>query len=117
VNDEVRIVLVGAAKAAHDQMLAEILSDKRTSISSSKMMNWIAVDYFERFFKRRQKQLRKEHFNERKCFQEAMKIEDPAERRRALQEAARNLGVLGGAQRGRKKKAVSLSDNAAPETK
>lgn len=110
MNDEVRIVLVGAAKAAHDQMLAEILSDKRTSISSSKMMNWIAVDYFERFFKRRQKQLCKEHFNERKCFLEAMKIEDPEARRRALQEAAKSLGAATKAPRRQKKKTAAESD-------
>lgn len=103
-------MLVGAAKAAHDQMLAEILSDKRTSISSSKMMNWIAVDYFERFFKRRQKQLRKEHFNERKCFQEAMKIEDPEARRRALQEIAKSLGAAAKAPRRKKQKIASESD-------
>ena len=117
MSDELRIVLVGAAKAAHDQMLAEILSDKRTSISSSKMMNWIALDYFEHFFKRRKKHLCKEHLNDRKCFEEAMRIENPLERRRALQEAARSLGSLTGARPGRKKKADSPLDNAAPEKK
>lgn len=110
MSDELRIVLVGAAKAAHDQMLAEVLADGRTSISSSKMMNWIAEDYFQHFFQRRKRHLCKEHFNERKCFEAAMKIEDPIERRRALQEAAKSLGAATKAPRRRKQKIASESD-------
>lgn len=106
MSEEIRVVLVGAAKAAHDQMLAEILADRRTSISSSRLLNWIAVDYFEHFFKRRKKQLCKEHFNERKCLQEAMKLDDPEMRRKALQEA---VNILEATQTGPRKKKQNSS--------
>lgn len=104
--EEFRIVLSGRAKAAHDTMLAEILSDKRTSISSSRLINWIVVDYFEQLFRRRKKQLCKEHFNERKCLQEAMKIEDPEGRCRALQEAVKLLSSSTKASKPKKEKSV-----------
>lgn len=110
MSDELRIVLVGAAKAAHDKMLAEVLGDGRTSISSSKMMNWIVTDYFERSFANRKKQLCQEHLSERKWFEVAMKIEDPEERRRALQEIAKSLGAAIKAPRRRKKRNALESD-------
>jgi hypothetical protein len=91
MSGDVRIVLVGAAKAAHDRMLADVRSDGRTSINSSKLINWIVSDYFAHFFARRKKTLCKEHYNERKGFLAAMKIEDPAARRLALRELARSL--------------------------
>jgi hypothetical protein len=91
VSDELRIVLTGPAKEAHDKMLVEARNGK-TSINSSGLINWIVTDYFARYFERRKDALCKAHFNERKHLLEAMKIEDPEERRRALQEAARNLG-------------------------
>ena len=115
MSDELRIVLGGAAKAAHDQMLSEVLGDGRTSISSSKMMNWIVTDYFERCFPSRKKQLCQEHLSERKCFEAAMKIEDPAERRRALQDVAKSLGAATKAPRRRKKR--NALDGDAQESK
>lgn len=91
MSDDLRIVLVGPAKEAHDKMLEEARNGK-TSINSSRLINWIVADYFARYFKRRKDALCKAHFNERKHLLEALKIEDPEARRRALQEAARNLG-------------------------
>lgn len=85
--------MVDKAKAAHDQMLGEARADGKTTISSSKLINWIVVDYFEHFFPMRKKKLCQEHFNSRKCVLEAMKIGDPEEMRRALQEAVRTLGA------------------------
>jgi len=115
MSDGVRIVLFGAAKAAHDQMLAEALLDNRLSISSSKLMNWIAVDYFENFFKKRKRRLCKEHLNERKCFQEAMKIEDPGERRRALQDTLKALGAP--TMQPRRKRQKPFQEGNEPEMK
>jgi hypothetical protein len=92
MSEELRIVLVGAAKVAHDRMLEEVRSGM-TSINSSRLINWIVADYFARYFQKRKNALCKAHFNERKYLLEAMKIEDPEQRRRALQEAARNLGL------------------------
>lgn len=83
-------MLVGSAKEAHDRMLKEIRNEK-TSINSSRLINWIVADYFTRYFERRKDALCKAHFNERKRLLEAMKIEDPEVRRRALQEVARSL--------------------------
>ncbi len=103
-------MLAGAAKTAHDRMLEEILADKRTSISSSRLMNWIAADYFEHFFNRRKEVICREHINERKCLQEAMKVEDPNERRRALQEAIELLGISPKTPRGKKPKATERAD-------
>ena len=37
MSDELRVVLVGAAKAAHDQMLKDAKADGRTTINSSKL--------------------------------------------------------------------------------
>lgn len=91
MKDEVRIVLVSAAKAAHDRMLTEIKADGKTTINSSKMINWIVNDYFERFFQKRKNVICKAHFNERKCLQEALKIEDQAERFRALRELTKSF--------------------------
>ncbi len=92
MNDELRIVLVGAGKDAHDKMLEAARADGKTSLNSSRLINWIVTDYFARYFQKRKDALCKAHFNERKCLLEAMKIEDPEARRRALQEAARSLG-------------------------
>lgn len=113
MNNDVRIVLVGAAKAAHDQMLSEARADGKTSINSSKLINWIVSDYFERFFKSRKTRLCKAHFNSRKCVLEAMKIEDPEKRRRVLQEAVRNLGAVVKAPRQRKPMAEKTKTNDA----
>jgi hypothetical protein len=110
MSDGIRIVLVGRAKTAHDQMLAEIQADKRTSISPSKLINWIVTDYFERLFELRKGQLCHEHLNERKYVLEAMRIENPVERRRALQEAARVLNAASRPQRERRKKTSSPND-------
>ncbi len=90
MSDELRIVLTGAAKEAHDKMLDETRNGK-TSINSSRLINWIVADYFARYFHKRKEAICKAHFNARKHLLEAMKIEDPEKRRRALQEAARNL--------------------------
>ena len=90
MNDELRIVLIGAAKEAHDKMLAEARNGK-TSINSSRLINWIVTDYCARYFQKRKDALCRAHFNERKYLLEAMKIEDPERRRRALQEITRNL--------------------------
>ena len=117
MNDDVRIVLVGAAKAAHDQMLAEARADGKTTISSSKLINWIVSDYFDRFFSKRKQQLCKEHFNSRKCVLEAMKIEDPEARRCALQEAARALGALTKEARTKKSESKKIELSDAPDTK
>lgn len=84
-------MLTGPAKEAHDKMLEEARNGK-TSINSSRLINWIVADYFARYFLKRKEALCKAHFNERKHLLEAMKIEDPEQRRRAIQEAARNLG-------------------------
>lgn len=92
VNDELRIVLVGQGKEAHDRMLEATRADGKTSINSSRLINWIVADYLTRYFQKRKDALCKAHFNERKYLLEAMKIENPEERRRALQEAARSLG-------------------------
>ena len=83
---------MGRAKEAHDKMLNEVRSDGKTTINSSKLVNWIVSDYFENFFRRRRKALCKEHFNSRKCLLDAMKGDDPEKLKQALQEAARNLG-------------------------
>ena len=91
MSDELRIVLVGLGKEAHDQMLEAARADGKTTINSSKLINWIVADYFSRYFSKRKDALRKAHFNERKCLLEVMKIEDPEARRRALQETARSL--------------------------
>jgi len=98
MSDELRVVLVGAAKTAHDQMLEEARSGM-TSINSSQMINWIVADYFNRYYSKRKGALCQAHFNERRYILEAMKIEDPEQRRRALQEAARNLALKRPAQR------------------
>ena len=117
MNNDVRIVLVGAAKAAHDRMLADVRADGKTSINSSKLINWIVADYFARFFQRRKEKLCKEHFNERKGVLDAMKIEDPVERRRALQAVAKNLAAANSGRHKRKSKVNGLIDSAAPELK
>lgn len=91
VNDELRIVLVGSGKEAHDRMLEAARADGKTSLNSSRLINWIVADYFARYFPKRKDALCKAHFNERKCLLEVMKIEDPEVRRRALQVAARSL--------------------------
>ena len=106
MSNDVRIVLAGAAKVAHDQMLSEARADGKTSINSSKLINWIVSDYFERFFKSRKSRLCQEHFNSRKCVLEAMKIEDPEERRRVLQEAIKSLATVLKTPKSRKPKAV-----------
>lgn len=93
MSDELRIVLVGSGKDAHDRMLEAARADGKTTINSSKLINWIVADYFSRYFPKRKDALCKAHFNERKCLLEAMKIEDPEERRRALQETARSLAA------------------------
>ena len=92
MSEELRIVLVGAAKAALDRELAELQKDERISINASKLGNWIILDYCERYIEARRKQLAKAHFNERKCFEATMRIADPEERRCALREAAKSLG-------------------------
>lgn len=79
------------------------------------MINWIVTDYYSRCFQRRKNALFKAHFNERKCLLEAMKLEDPEERLRALQEAARNLGL--NRQYRKKKKSVGQDGNAANNEK
>lgn len=84
-------MLVDRAKDAHDQMLSQVREDTRTTINSSKMINWIVADYFEHFFSRRKKNLCQAHFNSRKYVLDAMKNGDPEELRRALKEAARSL--------------------------
>lgn len=111
MSDELRIVLVGAAKAAHDQMLGEMQGDKRISINSSRLINWIVLDYCQRYFPTRKKQLTKAHFNERKCLLAAMRIEDLEERRRALQEAARSLIRASNLQPKKARKTAFKNDN------
>ena len=91
MSDEIRIVLVGPAKQAHDQMLQDAKADGKTKINSSKLINWIMADYFNLMFDKRKQQLCKEHFNSRKCVLEAMKTNDPEAIRQALEEAAKNL--------------------------
>ncbi len=91
MSDELRIVLVGSGKEAHDRMLEAARADDKTSLNSSRLINWIIADYFARYFHKRKDALCKAHFNERKCLLEVMRIEDPEARRRALQEAARKL--------------------------
>ena len=117
MNSDVRIVLVGAAKAAHDQMLTDVRADGKTTINSSKLINWIVADYFERYFRGRKKKLCKEHFNERKGFLEAMKIEDPEARRRALQAMAKNLAPVNSVRNKRKSRASGPDKSDAPEAK
>ena len=114
MNDDVRIVLVGAAKAAHDQMLAEVRAIGTTTINSSKLINWIVADYFARMFQRRKGKLCSEHYNSRKGILEAMKIADPDERRRALQEVTKSLAQSNSVIRKRKNKS---SANDAPVPK
>ncbi len=109
MNDELRIVLVGPGKAAHDRMLEAARADGKTSVNSSRLINWIVADYFARYFQRRKDALCKAHFNERKWLMEAMRIEDPEARRRALQEAARSLGLNGP----RRKVRPAVNDNSA----
>lgn len=88
MSDELRIVLVGAAKAALDRALADLQRDERISVNSSKLANSIVLDYCERYLRARKRYLVEAHLNERKCFEIAMRIEDPEARRRALREAA-----------------------------
>lgn len=107
MSNDLRIVLVGPAKAAHDKMLEEVRNGK-TSINSSRLINWIVADYLARYFPKRKDALCKAHFNERKHLLEAMKIEDPEARWRALQEAARNLA----AKRSRKREEQPAKNNA-----
>lgn len=113
MSDESRVVLVGTAKAAHDRVLAELQRDERISINSSKLVNWIVLDYCERYLAARKKHLAKAHFSERKCFEAAMKIEDPEERRRALREAARSLAPS--VPRQKKERAQTKENRAASE--
>jgi len=114
VNDELRIVLIGPGKEAHDRMLEAARADGKTSVNSSRLINWIVADYFARYFQRRKDALCKAHFNERKWLMEALRIEDPEARRRALQEAARSLTVS----RPRKKKELSTEkENGAAKDK
>ena len=113
MSNELRVVLVGVAKDAHDRMLDEVRADGKTSINSSRMINWIVSDYFSRVFRKRKDALCKAHFNERKCLMEAMKIEDPEERRRALHEAARSLGT----KRPAKAKESKAPQNALADSK
>jgi len=110
MNDDVRIVLAGRAKAAHDEMLKEARSDGKTTINSSRLINWIVSDYFERFFQRRKKKLCNAHFNSRKCLLEAMKSNDPEAVRRALKETARNLAPANENLRSRKSKKFIVAD-------
>lgn len=117
MNNDVRIVLVGTAKVAHDQMLADVRADGKTTINSSKLINWIVADYFERYFRGRKKKLCREHFNGRKGFLEAMKIENPEERRRALQAVAKHLTPVNSVRNKRKFKASGPDKSDAPETK
>lgn len=112
MSEELRIVLVGAAKAAHDRELAELQKDERISINSSRLVNWIVLDYCERYIAARRKQLAKAHFNERKCFEAAMRIADPEERRRALREAAKSLG---GAAKPKPKKTREVASEISAE--
>lgn len=104
-------MLVGSGKEAHDRMLEEARADGKTTINSSKLINWIVADYFSRFFPKRKGALCKAHFNERKCLLEAMRIEDLAARRRALQEAARSLSQS--SPRHKKVRLVENENNAA----
>ena len=91
MTDELRIVLVGQAKEAHDKMLAEIRADDRATINSSKLINWIVADYFENFFEKRRKKICKAHLNSRKYLLAVMRGKDPLAIRKALQELARNI--------------------------
>lgn len=115
MSDELRIVLVGSGKEAHDRMLEAARADGKTSLNSSRLINWIVTDYFTRYFEKRKDALCKAHFNERKHLLEAMKIEDPEERRRALQEAARNLAAK--RPRGKKKGPELQEIQPEPEEK
>ena len=91
MSEDLRIVLVGAAKAAHDLMLAEVKDDARTSINSSKLINWLVQDYFKRFYIKRKKALIKDHLNSKKWILEVMKTGNATEIRRALHETARHF--------------------------
>jgi hypothetical protein len=91
MSDEIRVVLAGPAKVAHDQMLRDAKADGKTKINSSKLINWIVVDYFNLMFDKRKQQLCKEHFDSRKCVLEALKTKDSEAIRQALEEAAKNL--------------------------
>ena len=91
MNDELRIVLVGSAKKAHDKMLAEVRADDKATINSSKLINWIVADYCENFFEKRKNKICKAHINSRKYMLAVMKGNDPQAIRKALQELARNI--------------------------
>ena len=91
MSDDLRIVLVGPGKDAHDKMLAEIRADEKATINSSKLINWIVADYFENFFEKRKKKICKAHLNSRKYMLAVMKGNDPQAIRKELQELARNI--------------------------
>ncbi|MBX3034595.1 MAG: hypothetical protein KF865_11780 [Bdellovibrionaceae bacterium] len=93
MSDELRIVLVGAAKAAHDKMLSEVRADEKVTINSSKLINWIVQDYFDSFFAKRKNRICRAHLNSRKYMMAVMKGDDPQAIRKALQELARNLAL------------------------
>lgn len=93
MSDDLRIVLVGPAKQAHDKMLAEVRADDKATINSSKLINWIVADYFEHFFEKRKKKICKAHLNSRKYMLAVMKGNDPQAIRKALQELARNIAL------------------------
>ena len=115
MNNDLRIVLVGAAKAAHDTMLTEVKADGRTTINSSKLINWIVLDYFNRYFQQRKSVLCKEHFNSRKFVMEAMKTGDPDELRRAFKAAAKSLASPKRTEQNKGRKAEIKSVAAAQE--
>jgi hypothetical protein len=91
MTEDIRIVLVGAAKEAHDKMLNEIRSDEKTSITSSKLINWIVSDYFQNYFDKRRNKICKAHFNSRKFMRAVLKENDPQSMKRALRELTKNL--------------------------
>jgi hypothetical protein len=72
-------------------MLIQVRADGKTSINSSKLINWIVFDYFEHFFEKRKKKLCKAHINSRKLMLAALKENNPQARMLALMEFARSI--------------------------
>lgn len=96
MSNELRIVLVGPAKEAHDKMLTEIRRNESVSINSSKLINCVVADYFRSCFKTRKSKILKEHVNSRKYLRELLKREEPHAIERALRAISRKLSAENG---------------------
>lgn len=75
-NDKkmVRAAFNGEAKTAHDEMLIQLKSSgKYIKINTSKLVAWIILRYFEKYFNKEKEIIIKEHFDSKEYLLSAVK--------------------------------------------